>query len=228
MKIEGRLLKGTFIERLNRFLGKVEVAGNDLFCYIPNPGRIVELLRLGVEVYLREEQVSGRKTGYDLIFVKHSHLISIESRVPNRLVEEAVLLGLLPEFSGYDLVRAEYTYGDSRFDFLLSHGDRRMLLEVKSCTLVRGGRALFPDAPTQRGQRHLRTFMSALEQGFDAAILLVVQRSDADSFSPNDETDPGFGAALREAASRGVKVYAHGCRVTLEEIGFINRVPVIL
>ena len=143
MKIEGRLLQGTFIERLNRFLGKVEVAGNDQFCYIPNPGRMIELLQFGVGVYLKEEQASARRTGYDLIFVKQSHLISIDSRVPNRLVEEAIPLGLLPEFSGYDLANAEYTYGDSRFDFLLSCRDLRMLLEVKSCTLVRGGRALF-------------------------------------------------------------------------------------
>jgi len=228
MKIEGKILKGTFLERPNRFLGKVEVSGEKHLCYIPNPGRMLELLQLGVEVYLKEESLSGRKTEYDLVFVKQSSLVSIDSRVPNRLTEEAIRLSLLPEFRGYDLVRAEHTYGDSRLDFLLARGDRQMLLEVKSCTLVKGGRALFPDAPTQRGQRHLRTLIAALEQGFEAAVLFVVQRADGESFSSNDETDPEFGAALREAASRGVKIYAYSCQVTLEEIGLLNRILIIL
>jgi len=228
MRIEGELLKGTFIERPNRFLGKVKAEGKEHFCYIPNPGRMVELLQPGVEVYLRKKQVVARKTGYDVVFVKQNLLVSIDSHVPNRLTEEAIRQRLLPEFDGYDLVSSEYIYEDSRFDFLLSHEDRRMLLEVKSCTLVRGSRALFPDAPTQRGQRHLRTFMSALEQAFEATVLFVVQRADAGSFSPNDDTDPEFGKVLREAASRGVRVYAYNCRVTFEEINFMNRIPIFL
>jgi sugar fermentation stimulation protein A len=228
MKIEGKLIRGIFIERPNRFLGRVEVSGEEHLCYVPNPGRMVELLQPGVEVYLKEEQVSGRKTGYDLVLVRQSFLVSIDSRVPNRLTEEAIRLNLLPEFCGYDLVRAEYVHGDSRFDFLLAGGNRQMLLEVKSCTLVQEGRALFPDAPTQRGRRHLHTLVAALKQSFDAAVLLVIQRADAENFSPNDETDPGFGAALREAASSGVKIYAYSCQVTLEEMNFLRRIPVIL
>lgn len=228
MKIEGKLIRGIFIERHNRFLGRVEVSGGEHFCYVPNPGRMVELLQPGMEVYLKEEQVSGRKTGYDLVFVRQSFLVSIDSRVPNRLTEEAIRLRLLPEFGSYDLVRAEYIHGDSRFDFLLSSGNRPMLLEVKSCTLVQRGRALFPDAPTQRGRKHLHTLVAALEQGFDAAVLFVIQRADAEIFSPNDETDPEFGAALRDAASRGVNVYAYICQVTLEEIDFLRKVLVVL
>jgi sugar fermentation stimulation protein A len=228
MRIEGKIVKGIFIERPNRFLGKVEVERKEHFCYIPNPGRMVELLQPGVEIFLKEEPSSERKTEYDLVFVKQSSLISIDSRVPNRLTEEAIRLSLLPEFRGYDLVRAEYTHGDSRFDFLLSHGGRRMLLEVKSCTLVRGGRALFPDAPTQRGRRHLHTLIAALKQGFEAAVLFVIQRADAEIFSSNDETDPEFGAALREADSRGVKIYAYNCQVTLEEIGLLSRVAIAM
>jgi len=228
MKIEGKLLKAAFLERPNRFLGKVEVSGKEHFCYIPNPGRMVELLQPGVEVYLKEEAAPGRKTEYDLVFVKQNLLVSIDSRVPNRLTEEAIQMRLLPEFSDYGLVRAENVYKGSRLDFLLSHGDRRMLLEVKSCTLVREGRALFPDAPTQRGRRHLHTLIAALEQGFETAVLFVVQRADAETFSPNDETDPEFGMALREATSSGVRIYAYNCRVALEKISLLNRIPVVL
>jgi len=228
MKIGGNLQRGIFIERLNRFLGEAEVSGKRHLCYIPNPGRMVELLEPGLEVYLKEKPTSGRKTGYSLVLVKQRLLISIDSTVPNRLAEEAIQLRLLPEFSDYDIVRAEHTYGDCRFDFLLSHGNRRMLLEVKSCTLVQGGRALFPDAPTQRGRRHLHTLIAALEQGLEAAVLFVVQRADAESFSPNNETDPEFGVALREAVSKGVKTYAYNCRVTPEEMNFLRRIPATL
>ena len=228
MRFRGRILKGVFLERLNRFLGRVEVSGREALCYIPNPGRMVELLGSGVEVYLREEHGPGRKTGYDLLLVRRGVLVSIDSRAPNRLVEEAIQAGLLPEFQGYDIIRAEYTYRGSRVDFLLSQGERRMLLEVKSCTLVEDGRALFPDAPTLRGRRHLHTLISALEQGLEASILFVVQRPDAEGFSPNDETDPEFGAALREAASKGVRIYAYKCQVTLDGMWFLGQVPVIL
>lgn len=228
MRFGGRILKGTFLDRPNRFLGRVETSGRERLCYIPNPGRMLELLQPGVEVYLREEPGLGRKTGCDLILVKRGVLVSIDSRAPNRLAEEAIRAGLLPQFSGYGLMRAEYPYEESRVDFLLSQGDRRMLLEVKSCTLVQGGRALFPDAPTQRGRKHLRTLIAALERGLEASFLFVVQRMDAEGFSPNDETDPDFGEVLREASSKGVKVCAYNCRVSLEEIRLLSRLPIVL
>lgn len=228
MKFQGRIEQGIFFHRANRFLGQVLVSDKVISCYIPNPGRMSELLSGDIEVYLREQLESGRKTHYDLIIVKKKVLVSIDSRLPNKLMLEAINNHALEDFKEYGVIREEYTYGNSRLDFLLSRSNLMMLLEVKSCTLVRDSVAFFPDAPTKRGSKHLQTLITAKEQGFETAIVFVVQRSDATSFSPNHATDPEFSDWLRRAFVRGVKVYAYSCLVSLEEIAFRRKLPVAL
>jgi len=209
MKIRGKLVNGIFIRRLNRYAALVALDKKEIRCFLPNPGRMQELLIAGAKVVLRKMEGPGRKTLYDLIATYDGGIpVSIDSRVPNRLIFESLRKGDLEEFSQYKLIRPEYTYGKSRFDFLLKDGSER-LLEVKSCTLVKDGVALFPDAPTSRGRRHLMELAEARKKGYRACVLFLIQRTDAERFSPNDETDSMFGNALRQAFKEGVEVYAY-------------------
>lgn len=229
MEFLGPLVRGIFLRRLNRFAVLVEIGGVPRTCHLPNPGRLEELLVPGAKVFLLEKIGGGRRTGYDLAAVSHrGGLVSVDSRLPNRLVGEALAEGRLPPFCHCRVVREEVPYGRSRFDFLLQCGEKPCLLEVKSCTLVRDGMALFPDAVTERGKRHCLELARAHQEGYRAAVLFVVQRTDASIFSPNDATDPAFGEALRWAAGRGVEVLAYGCLVTESEVRLGGRVAVDL
>ena len=210
IKIDGRMFKGIFQERLNRFLVLVKVDEEILPSFLPNPGRMHELLIPGTKVVLREALNGRRKTNYDMIGVFHDdQIVSIDSRIPNKVVSEALRNGDITELSGYDTIKPEWKYKRSRLDFLLANQLEKCLLEVKSCTLVKDGVALFPDAPTERGRRHVETLAEAKKGGYRACVLFVVQRTDARVFSPNDETDPEFGKALRNASLDGVEVYAY-------------------
>jgi sugar fermentation stimulation protein A len=195
MRFNEPLIPAEFISRPNRFLGIVRIDGHQTECFIPNPGRMRELL--------------------------------LPNARPNRIASEAIEQGKIPEFSGLSVEKAEYTYNDSRLDFLLKGKGTQLLLEVKSCTLVQGGTALFPDAPTKRGSRHLRTLMGWLAQG-RAAILFIIQRPDAESFRPNEATDPAFAETLREASNLGVEVYAYKTDVSIERIVLNQSVQVKL
>lgn len=175
-----------------------------------------------------DEESGGawRGTGRGLAGVSQCHS-SVDSGVPNDLVLAGLRAGFFPDLALYPEVRRECVYGESRIDFRLSGstaGD--CLLEVKSVTLVRGGRALFPDAPTARGARHVRELARAVAEGLRATVLSVIQREDADSLSPDDETDPAFGAVLREAVRSGAEVRAYTCRVALDRICLHREVPV--
>jgi len=210
VKIEGKTVKGVFEHRLTRFSALVKVGDKTLQAFLPNPGRVHELLTPRVEVVLREVLSEKRKTSYDLIGVYHKdQKVSVDSRVPNKLVLEALRKKELQEFSQYNLVKPEHLYGNSRFDFLLSDGYEHCLLEVKSCTLVKDGVAMFPDAETKRGRRHVEDLLKAKREGYRACILFIIQRTDANVLSPNDEADPEFGKVLRHAASQGIEVYAY-------------------
>lgn len=210
VKIEGKTVKGVFQKRLTRFSALVRVGDKTLQAFLPNPGRMHELLTPKAEVVLREVFNEKRKTAYDLIGVYHKgQKVSVDSRVPNKLVLEALRKKELREFSQYDLVKPEYPYGNSRFDFLLSDGYGHCLLEVKSCTLVKDGAAMFPDAETKRGRRHLEDLLKAKKEGCRACIIFIIQRTDANVLSPDEEADPEFGRVLRRAASQGVEVYAY-------------------
>jgi len=155
-------------------------------------------------------------------------LVSIDARLPNRPVEEAVIGGRLEEFEGYTKVEREVRYGRSRLDLLLEGEDRRCWVEAKSVTLVREGIGYFPDAVTGRGRRHLEELVNAKVQGERAAIVFVVQRPDAHSLSPHDESDPEFGAVFREAVRCGVEAYGYSCCVSREEIALERRIPVLV
>jgi len=222
IKIEGKTLRGVFQERPNRFLALVKIEDRILPSFLPNPGRMHELLTPGTQVILREVLKEDRKTDYDLIGVFYNEqMVSVDSRVPNKLVLEALKNGDIKELSEYTIIKPEYGYGHTRFDFFLANEHESCLLEVKSCTLVKDGIALFPDAETERGRRHVRDLMKAKTEGYRACVLFVVQRTDADVFAPNDEIDPEFGKVLRDAAVVGVGVYAYcsdfvGNQITLK------------
>ena len=222
----GPLQQATFKARPNRFLGLAELKGEEVECFVPNPGRLGELLLPDARVYLKPAEGEARKTHFDLALVENSGgLVSVDSRVPNAVVGEALDAGLLPEFSGYRVERREPRFGDSRLDFQLTDGRHSALVEVKSCTLVVDGVALFPDAPTRRGTRHLRRLVDALGSG-RSAIIFLIQRGDTETLRPNRGTDPAFAEALKEAQLKGVEAYAYDSKVTLEGITINRRVPV--
>jgi len=206
MRFGGALTPATFKARSNRFLGEVEIEGRRALCFIPNPGRMEELLRIDARVHLLERIKGVRKTRYDLVLVDtDGTLVSIDSRTPNTVVAEAIEAGRLPEFRGLRIEKREPTFGDSRLDLRLADCSSSLMLEVKSCTLVKDGVGFFPDAPTKRGRRHIHALVRALETG-RAALLFLIQRGDADALRPNEETDPEFADAIREAAVDGVSI----------------------
>jgi len=203
------IVEARFIDRPNRFLGRVELNGTLVEAFIPNPGRMNELMIPGKRVYLRENAAVHRKTSYDMIAVDHEGLlISIDSNLPNKFMKRILSNKRLPMFKDYDHIKSEPPMYQGRFDFLLTGENSSIVIEIKSCTLVENNRAIFPDAPTIRGARHMKHLASALKDGVvnRAAVIFVIQRPDANVFSPNDPTDPQFGDNLREARKAGVEV----------------------
>jgi len=228
MRFTSEPLQATFLKRPNRFLGVVMLGGARTTSFIPNPGRMHELMVPGTTVYLVENPGRHRKTGYDMVLVDHGGtLVSIDSRLPNALLAEAIKAGTVKELENLSVARAEPPYLDSRFDLLLSGSGGEMILEAKSCTLVVNGLAMFPDAPTLRGARHMRTLIRALNE-FRAAVVFVIQRPDASAWKPHREMDSGFSYALAEAVAAGVEAYAYRCHVTLEGVKLGDRVPISL
>jgi sugar fermentation stimulation protein A len=189
-----------------------------------------ELLKPNSELAINLNQASARrKTLYDVLAVRTGGCwVSIDSRVPNKLVAEALEDNRLEEFQPYSRVKAEIQFGMSRFDFLLEAPSYSCLLEVKSCTLVNDGLAIFPDAPTVRGSKHMRDLIVAKAGGYRACVMFVIQREDAILFTPNKQTDPEFCSALREAWESGVEVYARRCRFTNFDLTLDGNVPVRL
>ena len=219
--------QGRFLDRPNRFIAHVELGGETVVCHVKNTGRCRELLVPGAAVYVERAANPGRKTLYDLIAVeKQGLLINMDAQAPNKVFGEwAAGGGFLPGLTG---IRPESTWEDSRFDFLLEGGQGPCFVEVKGVTLEEGGEARFPDAPTERGVKHLRGLQRAAAQGWRAAVFFVIQMKGVTHFRPNDATHPAFGAALREAASHGVEVYARVCLVTPESLVLDAPVPVLL
>lgn len=229
MKIEDRLLKASFVRRENRFSCVVRLAGRQETVYLANSGRLETVLSPGRTVLLAERSSPQRTTRYDLVLAAiGGSYVSVDDRVASDLVNRALLDGALPGFSQYPSVRREVARGRSRFDFLLSGPDAKCFLEVKSVTLVKQGIALFPDAPTLRGRRHVESLVWAKKEGYDAAIVFVVQREDANRLSPNDQVDRAFGRSLRLARLAGVSVLAYRCHVSPREITLTEEIPVTL
>jgi sugar fermentation stimulation protein A len=230
MRFPSPLLPATFLTRPNRFLATVVLQGEVTLCHLPYSGRAGELLLHGARVFVQANRRSSRKTGWDLVLVRSGQILAcLDTRLSVPLAREAIGNGIVPGLGRFSVVRAEYPFRDSRIDLLMEGSDgRRCLLEVKSCTLVEEGVARFPDAPTERGRRHLRDLEGGVRQGMRAAVLFVIQRPDGRVLAPHDARDPFFGAALRDAAAAGVEVYACGCRVSREEIRVDRQVPVRL
>lgn len=225
----GQVSKARFLERPNRFVAWVELEGQRQICHVKNTGRCRELLVPGCTVYLEKAQNPNRRTPYDLIAVeKGDRLINMDSAAPNRVFGEwaaqSGFFGLTP------LIRPETVHGDSRFDFYIESQGQKIFAEVKGCTLEEQGRCYFPDAPTERGVKHLNGLIRCVEQGYRALAVFVIQMEDVRSFSPNDRTHPAFGQALRRCRQAGVELLALECRVTPGTLS-INpeiRVPILL
>jgi sugar fermentation stimulation protein A len=214
MKI-GNLIKGTFQERPNRFTVIFEHKRCEEKAHLRDPGRLRELLLPGADLLLRPAQNNvKRKTKYDVIAVWSEGIwVLINSGFHSDLAQELLESGLISEFEGYKVEKREYTYGKSRLDFLLTGKEGTLLLEVKGCTLVEKGHAKFPDAPTERGKRHVEELTKARQQGLNAAVLFIIPREDAEIFSPNWEMDPPFSLALQHAQEEGVHIIAYSFRM---------------
>lgn len=220
------VLPATFLTRPNRFIAQVALDGRETTVHVKNTGRCRELLVPGATVYLEPAQTPGRKTPYDLIAVqKGARLINMDAQAPNRVFGEWAANRGLP---GLTLLRPETAWGSSRFDFYWESAAERGFVEVKGVTLERDNAAWFPDAPTQRGVKHLRELIAARQQGYRAAVCFVIQMKGVDFFSPNDVTHPQFGQALRDAARAGVEVWAYDCAVTPDSLTLDAPVPVRL
>jgi sugar fermentation stimulation protein A len=221
------LTAARFTRRDNRFRVVVEVDGQLNTAHLPNSGRLSELLTPGRELRLAFMPSHRRKTPYDLKLVRYAGVwVSVDARLPNPLFAEAFNAGLLPGFEGYTRLQAEVRLEDSRIDFLLTGPTGRCWVETKSVTLVEDGTARFPDAPTERGRRHLRAMVRAVEHGDRAAAVFVVQRPDAHAFEAHAQADPDFDQVLRQAISAGVRVLACRCHVSETEISLATFIPV--
>ena len=208
MKYEN-ITRGIFVDRPNRFIAHVQAEGRTETVHVKNTGRCRELLLPGAEVWLTEPGTEGRKTRYDLVSVRKSNglLINIDSQAPNAVVKEWL------ERQGYDKVIPEHTYGDSRIDFYLRRGEEQTLMEVKGCTLEVDGIGYFPDAPTERGVKHLRELAKAVGEGYRAILAFAIQMPGILEVRPNFQTHPEFGTAWEEAVKAGVEVLFLPCRV---------------
>ena len=216
-----------FLSRPNRFVAKVELNGQEETVHVKNTGRCRELLVPGCTVYLEKSENLSRRTAYDLIAVeKGALLVNMDAQAPNKVFAEWAEAGhFVP---GLTLLRPETTWGKSRFDFYWEAGERKGFVEVKGCTLEQDGHARFPDAPTQRGVKHLRELAAAQREGYACAVCFVLQMKGCHTFSPNWETHPEFAGALAEAAQAGVQVLAIDCRVTPDTLVMDAPVPVRL
>ena len=220
----GKMVPGIFLARPNRFIAHVEIDGRVEICHVKNTGRCRELLPTGAEVWCQVSDNPNRKTKYDLITVrKGDRLINMDSQAPNAAAKEWLLSGGLGPVED---LRPETFHGDSRFDFSFTLNGQKCFLEVKGVTLENDGVCAFPDAPTERGAKHLRGLTQAVRDGYGAFVLFVVQMPDVKYLHPNDATDPAFGAALREAAEAGVTVLAMDCAVTPDTMDI--RLPILV
>ncbi len=226
MKYE-RIKKAAFLSRQNRFVAHVMSEGQEVICHVKNTGRCRELLIPGAEVFIQESDNPNRKTRYDLIGVKKGNLlINMDSQAPNQVVKEWLSEGNL--FGQESKIRPEKKYGNSRFDFYVEAGERKAFIEVKGVTLEENGVARFPDAPTERGIKHIEELISCMEEGYEAYMIFVIQMKGIHLFEPNDGTHAAFGEALRKAWRAGVQVLAYDCTVTEDTLALDLPVPVHL
>ncbi len=218
------IIKAEFIDRPNRFIAHVEIEGHKETVHVKNTGRCKELLVPGCTVYLTASDNPARKTRYDLVAVIKDNglLINIDSQAPNKVVAEYL------QKQSYDVIIPEYTFGDSRIDFYMekkrSRGKvEKYLMEVKGCTLERSGIGYFPDAPTERGVKHIHELIKAKKEGYHAILAFVIQMDGIKEVRANIETHPEFGKALEEAKAAGVEVWFFQCHVEPDSLSIINQ-----
>ena len=220
------MIPGIFLSRPNRFIAHVEINGQVEVVHVKNTGRCRELLPAGAQVWCQKSDNPTRKTKFDLITVrKGSRLINMDSQAPNKAAMEWLSAGGLGPVEN---LRAETKHGDSRFDFSFTLDGTPCFLEVKGVTLESDGICAFPDAPTERGAKHLRELKQCVADGFGGYVLFVIQMADVKALHPNDTTDPVFGKALREAVAAGVSVLAVECEVSENSMVITKEVPVVL
>ena len=224
--------KGVFLKRPNRFIAEVNIDGNVETVHVKNTGRCKELLIPGCEVYLTAPGGDKRKTKYDLVAVKKSTgvLFNIDSQAPNKVVKEWLNKGSFSKritdwigYKSFSKVVPEYKYGDSRIDFYMENEKgKKFLMEVKGCTLERDGVGYFPDAPTERGVKHIRELIKAKEEGYESALAFVIQMDGVSEVLPNVETHPEFGVAFEDAKKAGVKIFCLRCHVENDELVIVG------
>lgn len=222
------ICKGSFLARPNRFIAHVELDGETVVCHVKNTGRCRELLVPGAAVYLQKCDSAARKTKFDLIAVEKAGygLINMDAQAPNQVFGEWARSGAFtPDLT---LLRPEVSWGSSRFDFYFEAGARKGFVEVKGVTLEEGGGAFFPDAPTERGVKHIEELMACRAAGYEACLCFVIQMERAAYFSPNDRTHPAFGSALRRAAAAGVRLMAYDCLVAPDSLSMDRQVNIVL
>ncbi|MHA1420365.1 MAG: DNA/RNA nuclease SfsA [Candidatus Heimdallarchaeaceae archaeon] len=234
MKLTGEFFRARLIKRSNRFIAYVQLEGSqeEVKAHVPDPGRLKELLYPNAELVVRKEKQGDRKTPYTVTGVKFENIwVNIQSILSNKLFEKEYKK--IPFFKHYEIIRREYSYRSSRFDFLMQNTktSEEALVEVKSATLVKEGKALFPDAPTKRGVRHVKELREAIQEGFKSIIVFIIKREDASSLSPFTEMDPIFSKGLKSAKDQGVIILAVNCSydpITKLELSFKDAVPVII
>ena len=217
-------VEGIFKSRPNRFIAEVEVNNEIVTAHVPNTGRCKELLIPGVKVYLLPSDNPNRKTRFSLHFVLNNGvLVSLYSQQANEIVFNAIDNGLVSELNGYSVLEREKTIDGSRIDIYLANNDEDCFVEVKSVTLIKDGFAQFPDAPTERGCKHLKELISLKKKGHRAVIFFLIQHPNGNVFRPNWENDPSFSTVLNEAFNMGVEILVYKCENSLNGISFIDK-----
>ncbi len=217
--------KAVFISRPNRFVAKVSIDGEEAAVHVKNTGRCRELLTLGVEVWLEKSSNPERKYQYSLVTVKKGdRMVNMDSQAPNKAVGEWLSESGL--FSDVKLIRPECKYGNSRFDFYVEYEDKKAFIVVKGVTLENDGTVSFPDAPTERGSKHLRELCECIKDGYEAYVIFVIQMKDVLYFTANADHDPVFARTLKEAHNEGVRILAYDCLVTEDEMKIGDSVKV--
>jgi len=232
--VDGKIRYATFIDRPNRFLVNLKLEGSNKTekAFLHDPGRMKELLVPNARLIIREPlRLKDRKTNWDILAVEHENrIVTINSSLPNRVVKQAIKNKWIKEISNYNNMKAEVNYGNSRLDFFLFNDKDTCFVEVKGVTLVKGTKALFPDAPTKRGARHLRELIDIKSKGSRAIALFVCMRDDPRIFSPNEETDPEFSIQFREAVAKGVEMLVYTVKPTIKNekltLQFKNRINI--
>lgn len=221
-------VEGKFIRRINRFIAEVKINRQVKLVHVPNTGRMKELLVKDAVVQLKYHPAPHKKTEYSLISVeKDGIFVCVDSRVANQLFFDYLDTGQVDDFNNIKDLKREVKFGNSRFDIGFIQNNHHVLIEVKSVNLVKGHKAMFPDAPTSRGNKHIRELIKAKEQGIKAGVAFIIQRPDATIFLPHWEMDPDFSKSLVEANSKGVLIKAFTCEVDKDNIEINKEIPIL-